>query len=59
MIYYTCKEITVMFDLFGDLFEMDETDFNAIFMATLEEDELEDFDKNWDKNYGNFDNEQI
>ena len=48
-----------MFDLFGDLFEMDETDFNAIFMATLEEDELEDFDENWNKNYGNFDNEQI
>ena len=41
-----------MFDLFDGLFEMDETDFTAIFMSMFEEEELEDFDKNWEDNYG-------
>lgn len=41
-----------MFGILDDLFTLDEIDLNAMFMANLEEDELQDFDEYWNENFG-------
>lgn len=39
-----------MFDIFDDIFELDDMDM-ITFVTVFEEDELEDFDEYWDRNY--------